>query len=60
MNARGAYSYPTGALMVAAYHQQQATNAACQQWLQTHPTVPPNTVINYWPVKSQVYLPAAQ
>ena len=57
LNAICAYYDGNSAQMMAAYNQQQADNAAYQQWLQSHPPVQPNTVINFWPVKSQVYLP---
>ena len=60
LNALCAYYNANSAQMVAAYNQQQANNAAYQQWLQAHPPVQQNTVINYWPVKSQVWLPAGQ
>jgi hypothetical protein len=55
LNALCAYYDANSAQMIAAYNQQQAVNAAQQQWLQTHPPVQPNTVINFWPVKSNVY-----
>ena len=60
LNALCAYYDANSAQMIAAYNQQQANNAAYQQWLQAHPQPTPNTVINYWPVKSQVWLPAGQ
>lgn len=42
--------------MIAAYNQQQAANAAHQQWLIDHPPVQADTVINYWPTKGSIYL----
>ena len=55
-----AYYDANSAQMIAAYNQQQAYNAAYQQWQATHPQPTPNTVINYWPTKSQVYLPTGR
>jgi hypothetical protein len=55
LNALCAYYDANSAQMIAAYDQQQAANAAQLQWLQTHPPVTPNTVVNFWPVKSSVY-----
>ena len=46
--------------LATAYQQAQAAQAAQAQWLKEHPPVQPNTVVNFWPVKSNVYLPAAQ
>ncbi len=60
LNALCLYYDANSAQMVAAYNQRQAYNAAYQQWQAAHPPQTPNTVINYWPVKSQVYLPAGQ
>ncbi len=51
-----AYYDANSAQMITTYNQQQANNAAYQQWLQTHPPVQPNTVINYWPTKNSVFL----
>ena len=59
LNALYAYYDANSAQMIATYNQQQADNAAHQQWLKDHPPVQADTVINYWPVKSQVYLPVA-
>ena len=56
LNAFLAYYDANSAQLFSTYQQQQAANAAQQAWLQAHPPVQPNTVINYWPVKSQVYL----
>jgi hypothetical protein len=41
--------------LVQAYNRQQAQWAAEQLQLKLHPPVRPNTVINYWPIKSSVY-----
>lgn len=54
------YYDASSAQMIAAYNQQQAYNAAYQQWMAAHPQPTPNTVINYWPTKSQVYLPTGR
>jgi hypothetical protein len=43
--------------LVQAYTAQQAQYAAEQLQLKLHPPVTPNTVINYWRIKSSVYLP---
>ena len=55
LNALCAYYDANSAQMIAAYNQQQAYNTAYQQWQQAHPQPTPNTVINFWPVKSSVY-----
>jgi hypothetical protein len=41
--------------LVQAYNRQQTQWAAEQLQLKLHPPVRPNTVINYWPIKSSVY-----
>jgi len=41
--------------LVQAYSVQQAQFAAEQLQLKLNPPVRPNTVINYWPIKSSVY-----
>ncbi len=41
--------------LVQAYSRQQAQFAAEQLQLRLHPPVKPNTVINYWPIKSSLY-----
>lgn len=46
--------------LMAAYQQRQADEAAKQQWLLTHPPSVPNTTVNYWPIKSRVYLGSSQ
>lgn len=56
LDALCAYYDANQAPLIASYHQQQADNAARQQWLRDHPPVLPDTVINYWPVKGSVYL----
>lgn len=56
LNALCAYYDANSAQMIATYHQQQADNAARAQWLQAHPPVPPDTVINYWPARNSVFL----
>jgi hypothetical protein len=45
--------------LVQAYSARQAQFAAEQLQLKLHPPVRPNTVINYWPIKSNVYLPTS-
>jgi hypothetical protein len=42
--------------LIQAYRQQQAQNAERALQLKLHPPVRPNTVINYWPIKSNVYI----
>lgn len=56
LNALCAYYDANGAQMVATYAQQQADNAAHQQWVKDHPPAQPNTVIYYWPTKGSAYL----
>jgi hypothetical protein len=41
--------------LVQEYNQRQATYAAEALQLKLHPPVRPNTVINFWPIKSSVY-----
>ena len=53
------YFSANSTLLIQAYQQQQAQNAALALQLKLHPPVKPNTVINYWPIKSSVYLPGA-
>jgi hypothetical protein len=45
--------------IIQAYRQQQTRNAALALQLKLHPPVRPNTVFNYWPIKSSVYPPSS-
>ena len=56
LNALHSYYAANSAALVQAYQQQQAANAARALQLKLHPPRRPNTVINYWPIKSSVYL----
>jgi hypothetical protein len=42
--------------MIDEYNKRQQADAKRQQWLKEHPPVPKDTVINFWPKKSGVYL----
>jgi hypothetical protein len=55
LKALCAYYDAHRAQMIVTYNRQQAANAAQQQWLQNHPPVTPDTVVNFWPIKSSVY-----
>lgn len=37
------------------YIRREADRIAREQWLREHPSVPQNTVINFWPKKSRTY-----
>ena len=41
--------------LIADYTQREATRSAREQWLKEHPPVPQDTVINFWPKKSNNY-----
>ncbi len=59
LNALHTYFAENGSALVQQYKQEQAENAARALQLKLHPPVRPNTVINYWPIKSSVYLPVS-
>jgi hypothetical protein len=59
LNALHTYFAENGTALVQQYQQEQAANAARALQRKLHPPVRPNTVINYWPIKSSVYLPGA-
>ena len=56
LDALDAYVVANSGNIIQAYQQQQALDAARALQLKLHPPVRPNTVINYWPIKSSVYL----
>ncbi len=56
LDALNAYVVANSSNIVQAYQQQQALDAAQALQLKLHPPVRPNTVINYWPIKSSIYL----
>ena len=56
LDAFHAYVAENSSNIVQAYQRQQEINAALALQLKLHPPVRPNTVINYWPIKSSVYL----
>ena len=37
------------------YAKREANRIAQEQWLQEHPPLPKDTVINFWPKKSRNY-----
>ena len=41
--------------LIADYTQREATRTAREQWLKEHPPVPQDTVIHFWPKKSNNY-----
>ena len=51
-----AYYDANKAQLTAAYQQHLANQAAHDQWVQDHPSVPQDTVMNFWPVKNSAYL----
>jgi hypothetical protein len=55
LNALDIYFGANKNALVQAYSVRQAQFAAEQLQLKLHPPVRPNTVINYWPIKSSVY-----
>jgi hypothetical protein len=55
LDALNVYFGANKSALVQAYNRQQAQFAAEALQLQLHPPVRPNTVINYWPIKSSVY-----
>jgi hypothetical protein len=56
LDALHSYYSANSVSIIQAYRQQQARNAALALQLKLHPPVRPNTVIDYWPIKSRVYL----
>jgi hypothetical protein len=57
LNALDAYVSANSSDIVQTYRHLQALDAAQALQAKLHPPVRPNTVINYWPIKSSVYLP---
>jgi len=55
LDAIHTYYGASGSILVQEYRQWQQQNAARLLQLKLHPPVRPNTVINYWPIKSSVY-----
>jgi hypothetical protein len=55
LDALDVYFGANKSALVQAYNRQQAQFAAEALQLKLHPPVRPNTVINYWPIKSSVY-----
>ena len=51
-----AYYGANSSALTQAFARQQARYAALLLQLKLHPPVRPDTVINYWPIKSSVYL----
>jgi hypothetical protein len=57
LNAIHSYYAANSTDILQAYQQLQARNAAAALQAKLHPPRRPNTVINYWPIKSAVYRP---
>jgi len=55
LDAMHTYFGVNSGVLVQQYRQWQTQNAARALQLKLHPPVRPNTVINYWPIKSGVY-----
>jgi hypothetical protein len=55
LNALDAYFGANGSMLVQRYLLRQAQDAAQLQELKLHPLVRPNTVINFWPIKTSAY-----
>jgi peptidoglycan hydrolase-like protein with peptidoglycan-binding domain len=60
LDALDVYFGTNKSALVQAYNQRQATFAAEALQLKLHPPVRPNTVINFWPIKSGVYPSGSQ
>ena len=57
LNDLHAYYDANYALLIAQYHKRLEAQAAAEAWAAAHPPgPPPPVVINYWPIKSGVYL----
>jgi len=56
LDALHAYFGANASSLEQQYQQRQAQYAAKLLQLKLHPPVRPNTVINYWPIKSSVYV----
>ena len=57
LNDLHAYYDANYALLIAQYHKRLEAQAAAEAWAATHPPgPPPPVIINYWPIKSGVYL----
>lgn len=59
LDALHAYFNVNRAVMIQDYRQMMAKEAAQAAWNKAHPPVIKDTVINYWPIKSSVYLKGA-
>jgi len=55
LDALHSYFAANSTSIIQAFQQQQAQNAARALQLKLHPPIRPNTVINYWPIRSSVY-----
>jgi len=55
LNDLHGYYAANSAGLIQTYTQKQAQWAAQLLQLQLNPPVRPNTVINYWPIKSSIY-----
>ena len=58
LNAIHSY-YTANSTQLAADYQKRVIEWQSQElWKKTHPPVPQNTVMNFWPIKGSAYLPA--
>ena len=55
LDAMHTYFGANSGVLVQQYRQWQTQNSARALQLKLHPPIRPNTVINYWPIKSSVY-----
>ena len=56
LNALHSYYDANHATLIPNYQKRMTDYTTQQQYLKDHPPVPQNTVINYWPIRSEVYL----
>jgi len=59
LNELHGYYSANSVALTRAYQQQQLAEAAQALQLKLHPPTRPNTVINYWPIRSNAHLPGS-
>jgi hypothetical protein len=59
LNELHGYYSANSVALTRAYQQQQVAEAAQALQLKLHPPTRPNTVINYWPIRSNAHLPGS-
>lgn len=58
LNSIHKYYNANSAQLAADYNKRVAEWRAKELWNQANPPIPQNTVMNFWPIKSGVYLPS--